>query len=120
MNDEIKEILESLDKIAKAEYYPEDLLTYKECQLLLDYITKLQKENDILNDITESYEETSKEQHEEIEKLQQRIDKAIAVINTQMKNLSKDEARNLRIIKFNLIKGSCTPLDLTTEEDYKY
>ena len=42
MNDEIKEILESLDKIAKAEYYPEDLLTYKECQLLLDYITNLQ------------------------------------------------------------------------------
>ena len=49
MNDEIKEILESLDKIAKAEYYPEDLLTYKECQLLLDYITNLQEENERLS-----------------------------------------------------------------------
>ena len=56
MNDEIKEILESLDKIAKAEYYPEDLLTYKGCQLLLDYITNLQEENKelkIKNDILE-------------------------------------------------------------------
>ena len=44
MNDEIKEILDNLDKIAKAEYYPEDLLTYKECQLLLDYITNLQEQ----------------------------------------------------------------------------
>lgn len=44
MKDEIKEILESLDKISKAEYYPEDLLTYKECHLLLDYITNLQEE----------------------------------------------------------------------------
>ena len=42
MKDEIEEIIESLGKIAKAEYYPEDLLTYKECQLLLDYITNLQ------------------------------------------------------------------------------
>ena len=45
MKNEIKEILESLDKISKAEYYPEDLLTYKECHLLLDYITNLQEEN---------------------------------------------------------------------------
>ena len=48
MSDELKEILESLDKIAKAEYYPEDLLTYKECQLLLNYITNLQEENEEL------------------------------------------------------------------------
>ena len=57
MNDEIKEILESLDKIAKAEYYPEDLLTYKECQLLLDYITNLQEENQRLKNLCDKYEE---------------------------------------------------------------
>lgn len=44
MNDEIKEILESLDKIAKSEYYPEDLLYYENCKILLDYITNLQEE----------------------------------------------------------------------------
>lgn len=48
MSKEVKEILENLDKIAKAEYYPEDLLTYKECQLLLDFITNLQEENERL------------------------------------------------------------------------
>ena len=51
---------------------------------------------------------------------QDRIDKAIEVIDTQMK-LAEDEAKdNLRIIKFYLIKGSCSMYDLTTEEDYKY
>lgn len=52
--------------------------------------------------------------------LKDRIDKAIEVIDTQMK-LAEDEAKdNLRIIKFYLIKGSCSMYDLTTEEDYKY
>lgn len=57
---------------------------------------------------------------EYVEELQDRIDKAIEVIDTQMK-LAEDEAKdNLRIIKFYLIKGSCSVYDLTTEEDYKY
>lgn len=46
MTEEIKEILGSLNKIAKAELFPEDLLTYKECDILLNYITNLQKENE--------------------------------------------------------------------------
>lgn len=50
MTEEIKEILESLNKIAKTEYYPEDLLTYKECEILLNYITNLQKENEKLKE----------------------------------------------------------------------
>lgn len=52
--------------------------------------------------------------------LQNKIDKAIKVIDTQMK-LAEDGAKdNLRIIKFYLIKGSCSMYDLTTEEDYKH
>ena len=48
MSDDIKEIVESLDKIANQEYYAEDLLYYENCKKLLDYITNLQEENDRL------------------------------------------------------------------------
>lgn len=57
---------------------------------------------------------------EENKQLKDKIDKTIEVIDTQMK-LAEDGAKdNLRIIKFYLIKGSCSMYDLTTEEDYKY
>ena len=52
--------------------------------------------------------------------LENNRDKAIEVINTQLKNAEGGTKDNLRIIKFNLIKGSCTFEDLKTEEDYKY
>lgn len=52
--------------------------------------------------------------------LQDRINKAIEVIDTQMKLAEDGVKDNLRIIKFYLIKGSCSVYDLTTEEDYKY
>lgn len=52
--------------------------------------------------------------------LQNRIDKAIEVIDTQMKLAEDGIKDNLRIIKFYLIKGECSVYDLTTEEDYKY
>lgn len=55
-----------------------------------------------------------------IDNLQQRINKAIKVINTQMKSADDGIKENLRIIKFNLIKGECRVCDLKTEEDYKY
>ena len=55
-----------------------------------------------------------------IEQLENNRDKAIEVINTQLKNAEGGLKDNLRIIKFNLIKGSCTFEDLKTEEDYKY
>lgn len=44
-------------------------------------------------------------------KLQQRINKAIDVIHTQMKYHPENKS-NLKIIELNLIKGSCTPKDL--------
>ena len=85
MNDEIKEILDNISD--NIEYYYVGTngclyqdLTKEQLLLIKDYITNLQEENDILNDITESYEETSKEEQEEMEKLQQRIDKAIEFI----------------------------------------
>lgn len=55
-----------------------------------------------------------------IEQLENNRDKAIEVINTQLKNTDGGTKDNLRIIKFNLIKGFCTFEDLETEEDYKY
>jgi hypothetical protein len=62
MNNEIKEILDSLNKIANAEYYPEDLLTYRECKQLLDCIISLQQENEKLNNrINKCAEEILKE-----------------------------------------------------------
>lgn len=79
MNSEIKEIIESLDKIAKAEYYPEDLLTYKECQLLLNYTTNLQKENEYLKkQNTKLYKKDTKiinELKEELEITQEKWNK---------------------------------------------
>lgn len=82
MKDEIKEILESLDKIAKGSYYPEDLLYYENCKQLLDYITNLQEkyngiksnfdiqleyDEELENKITNLQEETKKLQDRNIE-----------------------------------------------------
>lgn len=60
------------------------------------------------------------ELQQENQQLKNDRDKAIEVINTQLKNAEGGLKDNLRIIKFNLIKGSCTFEDLKTEEDYKY
>ena len=57
---------------------------------------------------------------QENQQLKDRINKAIKVINTQMKSADDGIKENLRIIKFNLIKGECRVCDLKTEEDYKY
>lgn len=92
----------------------------KECK-------ELKKQNNELKRLCNNYEkehETTFEEWkaviEEYKKLQNNRDKAIEVINTQLKNAEGGAKDNLRIIKFNLIKGSCTFEDLKTEEDYKY
>lgn len=54
------------------------------------------------------------------QKVKERNDRAIEVIDTQMKLAEDGVKENLRIIKFYLIKGECSMYDLTTEEDYKY
>lgn len=102
---------------------------------LREEIKEYQKELEKADSITQSCIFNGKKESEisyrkalnELEKtnkanqeLKDRIDKAVDVINTQMKNADEGIKENLRIIKFNLIKGSCTFEDLKTEEDYKY
>ena len=64
MNNEIKEILECMNKVS---FHQQGMaLETKQCKVLLDYITNLQEENERLNliikaikkqcDVTESYE----------------------------------------------------------------
>lgn len=96
----------------RLELEQELLLTRTKAQMINKYIDELE-ENEIL---TKQWQKTT----QELERYKNNIKSAFEVINTQMKNLSKEEAENLRIIKFNLIKGSCTFEDLKTEEDYKY
>lgn len=103
MNDEIKEILESLDKIAKAEYYPEDLLTYKECQLLLDYITNLQedyeKEHYLVDKLTRQLNDEYKNteyQCKQKEDYKSRCEKAVDEIQQLI-----DDVNNKTIIGLN-------------------
>lgn len=100
-NKEIDELLNNIkeqliidEKLGKeiAQDFHKTILNYEETKLLLSYI----------------------------EQLENNRDKAIEVINTQLKNAEGGIKDNLRIIKFNLIKGSCTFEDLKTEEDYKY
>lgn len=68
----------------------------------------------------ETYKDLLLEKQEELEDYKSRVEKAIEAINTQLKNAEGGYKDNLRIIKFNLIKGSCTFEDLKTEDDYKY
>ena len=78
-------------------------------------IADSQQFNELVEDFNNVYKLLSY-----IEQLENNRDKAIEVINTQLKNAEGGLKDNLRIIKFNLIKGSCTFEDLKTEEDYKY
>lgn len=55
---------------------------------------------------------------DKVNQLETNRDKTLQVINTQLKNAKYKD--NLRIIKFHLIKGSCTLNDLKNEEDYQY
>ena len=87
-----KEIEELLNKMKKCYGVMDFYLAYNEVELLLNYIKQLENNRD----------------------------KAIEVINTQLKNAKGGIKDNLRIIIFNLIKGSCSFEDLETEEDYKY
>ena len=54
MKDEIKEILEDLKEHSHSKYVAPLELIDIECQLLLDYITNLQEENERLKEIVEN------------------------------------------------------------------
>ena len=84
MNNEIKEILDRLLKYFKESnindfgYEQDKLISYEEAQILLDYITNLQEENENLKLSLKDRLKYSDELDEKIE----RIDKAIEYIIT--------------------------------------
>lgn len=43
MNNEINEILYNIEKISKGQCYPDDVLDYYDCKILVNYITNLQE-----------------------------------------------------------------------------
>jgi uncharacterized protein Yka (UPF0111/DUF47 family) len=128
-NKEIEELLDRLKDVAKrhtievreygvVETIPSSIskelrLNSYSANLLFSHIEQLEKDNKDLDKENQMLFESNL-------KLENNRDKAIEVINTQLKNAEGGAKDNLRIIKFNLIKGSCTFEDLKTEEDYKY
>ena len=146
-NKEIEELLNMLKKCAREDKATLKLNEIA-CKTILSYIEQLEKRNKQLYEgfmatIEELTEYATKNEQLEKDKeilirnnnignerlkelqninkqLENNRDKAIEVINTQLKNAEGGLKDNLRIIKFNLIKGSCTFEDLKTEEDYKY
>ena len=63
MNNEIKVILDKLNKIVPYASVPKELaymitsITPQDCKILLDYITNLQEENERLKELCDKYEE---------------------------------------------------------------
>lgn len=92
MSKEVSEILNNIKRQNKwngIDYFKTPLRT-EDADKLLNYIEQLQQEN---------------------KELHNKIDKAIEVIHTQMKN-NPSYKENLKIIENNLIKGSCKVCDL--------
>ena len=89
MNDEIKEILNRLEKIGYYASVPKELaymttnITPQECKTILDYITNLQQEIEKLNDdkrgmLVELYKANDKK-----DKYKSRIEKAVEYIEKE-------------------------------------
>jgi hypothetical protein len=87
MKDEIKEILDRLnkdkDEIKHYCYYPDDVLTCEELVKLIDYITNLQKERDKNLDNVMFLSKVNDEK-------QDIIDKAIEILNQLNETLPTD------------------------------
>lgn len=104
MTDEIKEILKYIDQFVYVDQTYNDMkLSKVDGKLILDYITNLQKENEKLdsqNTLNKLY----------WEKLEQRIDKAIEIINKygKEKQLEEDYLMN----RVNLANYNCLLLDI--------
>lgn len=77
---------------------------------ITDFMRNLEQENKELKAKLELYE-NGVIYSSENEKLHNKIDKAIDVIHTQMKN-NPSYKENLKIIENNLIKGNCKVCDL--------
>ncbi len=72
---------------------------------------RLERENKELHNKIDKANATIDTNLELIEHLDNKIDKAIDIIHTQMKN-NPSYKENLKIIENNLIKGSCKVCDL--------
>ena len=136
MNKEEKDLIEEMiDQLKEyASGGASGLYPFEESvKALLDYINQLEEDkkdllfkkellkSEIYEDTT-SMDKVEKEFNllkEKVNQLETNRDETFKVINTQLKN-ANEYKDNLRIIKFHLIKGSCTFEDLKTEEDYKY
>lgn len=118
-NKEIEEVLEHLSATQKINNGWTSF-SDKECKVLFNYIKQLENRNKELYEGFMATQEELTDYATKNEQLENNRDKAIEVINTQLKNAEGGMKDNLRIIKFNLIKGSCTFEDLKTEEDYKF
>ena len=82
MNNEIKEIINDLQRVADRKCYPEDILDGSIAQEWVDYITNLQEENEQLMSARYSLDRAD---------LEQRIDKAIEYIESYMPNYDFDK-----------------------------
>ena len=115
MKEEIKEIIEELDKFPYGKFYGLRQEQANQIKQLLNYITSLQKENEKLKkrnkEIYDGFMTTIQEVRDttkENEELQQRIDKAIDYleqppvieINGEFRNIySEDDDKLLKILK---------------------
>lgn len=78
MNDEIKEILECMEEIADCTFTTDTFeLNFEDTKILLDYITNLQQENDMLKQgVKDTYDTTQEmlaEKQQEIERLKAQV-----------------------------------------------
>lgn len=121
MNEEIKEILQEVNKIIDNTSYNEDITYFEVSHIskLLDYITNLQQENERLKEENKSYQEypfiiiekngviCSKNQ--EIEDYKSRCEKANTYINEEIKKIQEHQystgVRRLNKIQ-NILNGS--------------
>lgn len=115
MKDEIKEILDKLQKVANRETASRNALMEmkdKDYQLLLDYITNLQEENERVSNLYETYEEANELWIKKCENYKSRIDKAVEYIklienntpNSTRKNIAKMILINYKTL-LNLLNG---------------
>ena len=99
--------------------FPSEGRNFKELMEMPTY-QELQEENRMLKQANKNTYESSQDMLGELSKgnkeLQERIDKAIKVIHTQMK-LNPPYKENLKIIENYLIKGSCSVYDLVKDSN---
>ena len=90
MNNEIKEIINDLQRVADRKCYPEDILDGSIAQEWVDYITNLQEENEQLMSARYSLDRVD---------LEQRIDKAIEYINNYLPNYDFDKTNLIKLLE---------------------